>query len=84
MMRQWMRKLGLATTLFMLLALQGKVQACPSCAGSVPWNDCTDGEAEGQAYNRTIGLMLAAPAFLVCSLAMVSRGRKRRNPWLDE
>lgn len=81
---KWMRKLGLTCGLLLLLSMQGKLQACPSCAGSVPWNDCTDGEAEGQAYNRTIGLMLAAPAFLVCSLAMVSRNRPRRNLWLDD
>lgn len=60
-----------------VLALGNSLKACPSCAGAVPWDDGVEGEAEGLAYNRTIGFMLAAPAFLVCAFALASRKNQR-------
>lgn len=85
MIKSLMRKFGLATALFLCLAgIPGSLWACPSCAGSVPWTDGVEGEEEGVAYNRTIGLMLAAPAFMVCAVALVSRkNHSRRDSFMD-
>lgn len=85
MIKSLVRQLGLASALVLSLAgLPASLSACPSCAGSVPWTDGVDGEAEGVAYNRTIGLMLAAPAFMVCAVALASRkNHNRRDSFMD-
>lgn len=71
------------TTLMALALILGVLQSpslvrgCPSCSGSVPWTDGTNGEAESKAYNNSIYFMLAAPTTIVLGVAVALARRNR-------
>ena len=73
-----MKKIGCLVLLASLI-LTPPLWSCPSCSGSVPWTDGTDGSAEGMAYNNSIYFMLTAPTALVFGLAIAWRLRQQNR-----
>ncbi len=57
----------------------GSLLACPSCSGSVPWTDGTNGEAESKAYNDSIYFLLAAPTAIVLGVSIVMAKRNKTS-----
>lgn len=79
-MENLMKKITILIVLGIILGAlnsPNSVMGCPSCSGSVPWTDGTNGEAESKAYNDSIYFMLAAPTAIVLGIAvaLIRKGR---------
>jgi hypothetical protein len=83
-MENLMRKFTILIVLGILLGAANNpnsVMGCPTCSGSVPWTDGTNGEAESKAYNDSIYFLLAAPTAIVLgvAIALIRKGRPAVN-----
>ncbi len=77
-METLMKKIG-CLVLLAGFALTPVLRSCPSCSGSVPWTDGTDGSEESLAYNNSIYFMLGTPTALVFGLAFAWRLRQQNR-----